>query len=52
MTTIAAALVVLAICLVAFIPAWAVLHRKTPAEQAMDDHEQMMTLSARRKGRP
>jgi hypothetical protein len=50
MTTVAAALVVLLISIVAFIPAWAVLHRKTPAEQAMDDHEQMMALSARRKG--
>ena len=52
MTTLAAALVVLLISLVAFLPAWAVLHRKTPSEQAQDDHEQMMTLSARRKGRP
>jgi hypothetical protein len=29
-----------------------VLYRKTPTEQAQDDHEQMMTLAARRKGRP
>ena len=52
MTTVAAALVVLAISFIAFIPAWAVLHRKTPAERAMDDHEQMLALSARRKGKP
>jgi hypothetical protein len=45
-------LALLALALLGLIGVASVMHRKTPAERAMDDHEQMMTLAARRKGKP